>query len=94
MNLKTFDKGVHPAEHKRLTADKAVRTARLPKTVIIPLQQHIGPPCECLVKKGDLVTEGQLIGEGTSFISAPVHSSISGKVKDIDAYPHPSGRKI
>ncbi|MFQ5427520.1 MAG: electron transport complex subunit RsxC [Thermodesulfobacteriota bacterium] len=94
MNLKTFDKGVHPAEHKGLTADKAVRRANLPETVIIPLQQHIGPPCQCLVKKGDIVAEGQIIGEGTSFISAPVHSSISGKVKDIDAYPHPSGRKI
>ncbi len=94
MNLKTFDKGVHPKDHKELTAHKAVRTALLPKTVIIPLQQHIGPPCECLVKKGDIVTEGQKIGEGVSFISAPVHASISGKVKDIDAYPHPSGRKV
>ncbi len=94
MNLKTFDKGVHPKDHKELTANKAVRTAVLPKTVIIPLQQHIGPPCECLVKKGDIVTEGQKIGEGKAFISAPVHASISGKVKDIDAYPHPSGRKI
>jgi len=94
MSLKTFDKGVHPDDHKELTARKAVRTADLPKTVIIPLQQHIGPPCECLVKKGDFVKEGQKIGEGVSFISAPVHASISGKVKDIDAYPHPSGRKI
>lgn len=94
MNLKTFDKGVHPSDHKELTANKAVKTAELPGTVIIPLQQHIGPPCQSLVKKGDLVEEGQMIGEGTSFISAPVHASISGKVKDIDAYPHPSGRKI
>ncbi len=94
MNLKTFDKGVHPKDHKELTANKAVRPASLPKTVIIPLQQHIGPACECLVKKGDIVTEGQKIGEGSAFISAPVHASISGKVKDIDAYPHPSGRKV
>jgi len=94
MNLKTFDKGVHPSDNKELTANKAVKTAALPGTVIIPLQQHIGPPCQCLVKKGDIVSEGQPIGEGTSFISAPVHASISGKVKDIDNYPHPSGRKV
>jgi len=94
MNLKTFDKGVHPADHKELTASKAVRRAALPEVVIIPLQQHIGPPCEPLVKKGDAVTEGQKIGEGKAFVSAPVHASISGKVKDIDLYPHPSGRKV
>jgi len=61
MNLKTFDKGVHPKDHKELTAAKAVRAALLPKIAVIPLQQHIGPPCECLVKKGDIVTEGQKI---------------------------------
>ncbi len=93
-SLKTFDKGVHPEDHKELTANKAIRPMPLPGLVVIPLQQHIGPPCEPVVKKGETVTEGQKIGEGKAFISAPVHASLSGKVKDIDLYPHPSGRKV
>ncbi len=52
----------------------------VPQKVVIPLQQHIGTPCEPLVKKGDDVIEGQLIGESDSFVSAKIHASISGKV--------------
>ncbi len=93
MKLKTFERGVHPSYNKELTADKAVARAGLPGRVIIPLSQHIGAPCEPVVKKGDEVSEGQKIGEATSFVSAPVHSSISGKVKDIVMHPHPSGAR-
>jgi len=83
MGHKTFARGVHPSYYKELTAGKRVEAAALPKTVTIPLQQHAGAPCEPLVKKGDLVTEGQKIGDVKAFVSAPIHSSISGKVKDI-----------
>ncbi|MBI5810455.1 MAG: electron transporter RnfC, partial [Deltaproteobacteria bacterium] len=62
MGLKTFDKGVHPSYHKELTSSKKIERAFLPRTVIIPLQQHAGAPCEPLVKKGDMVQEGQKIG--------------------------------
>ena len=93
MSLKTFKRGVHPSYHKELTAHKRTEGAPLPKKVIIPLQQHIGAPCKPLVKKKDTVEEGQLIGEAVSFVAAPVHASISGKVKDVGDYPHPGGGK-
>ncbi len=93
MGLSTFKRGVHPDYNKELTSSKQVQRAAIPKTVIIPLQQHAGAPCEPLVKKGDVVAEGQKIGDVKAFVSAPVHSSISGKVKEIEAHPHPSGAK-
>ncbi len=93
MSLKTFKRGVHPSYHKELTAHKRTEGAPLPKKVIIPLQQHIGAPCKPLVKKKDTVEEGQLIGEAVSFVAAPVHASISGKVKDVGDYPYPGGGK-
>lgn len=91
MGHKTFAKGIHPEYHKELAASKKIERAALPKTVIIPLVQHAGAPCAPLVKKGDVVIEGQKIGDVSAFISAPVHASISGKVKDIELAEHPAG---
>ena len=47
------------------------------------MSQHIGAPCKPLVKKGDQVKVGQLIGDTDAFVSAPIHSSVSGTVKEI-----------
>lgn len=94
MSHKTFERGIHPSYYKELTASKAVQAAALPKTVIIPLQQHAGAPCEPLVKKGEAVQEGQKIGDVKAFVSAPVHASISGKVKDIELAQHPGGTRV
>jgi len=94
MGLKTFDRGVHPAYYKELTSSKAIEKAVLPKVVTIPLQQHAGAPCEPLVKKGDTVEEGRKIGDVKAFISAPVHASISGKVRDIELCQHPNGVRV
>jgi len=93
MAIKTFDRGIHPSYHKELTSDGRIERAALPKTVIIPLQQHAGAPCEPLVKKGDAVQEGQKIADVKAFVSAPIHASISGKVKDIDLADHPGGSR-
>ncbi|HEY4708330.1 MAG TPA: hypothetical protein VII64_12795, partial [Thermodesulfobacteriota bacterium] len=82
MGHKTFERGVHPSYYKELTSAKGIVPAALPKAVVIPLVQHTGAPCEPLVKKGEVVAEGQKIGEVKAFVSAPVHASISGKVKD------------
>ncbi|MDH4227683.1 MAG: electron transport complex subunit RsxC [Deltaproteobacteria bacterium] len=90
MKAETFERGIHPAYNKELSLGSVVDLA-LPTRVIIPLHQHIGAPSTPVVKKGDDVTEGQLIGDGTSFVSAPVHASISGKVKDIVMHPYPAG---
>jgi len=94
MGHKTFERGIHPSYHKELTASNKVVTAELPKTVTIPLQQHAGAPCQPLVKKGEVVTEGQKIGDVQAFVSAPIHSSINGKVKDLDLAQHPNGSRV
>ena len=91
MSARGFRGGVHPPEYKDLTRDKAIEKLAVPEKVIIPLQQHIGAPAEALVEVGALVKKGQVIGQAKGFISAPVHASLSGKVKKIANYPHPSG---
>lgn len=93
MNIKTFKGGVHPP-HAKLTKDKPIEKARLPEKVIIPLQQHIGAPCEPVVSVGDNIKVGQKIGEPKGFVSVPVHSSVSGKVVAIETHPHPIGNDV
>ena len=89
--LKTFTLGgVHPPENK-LSAGKGIEPAPLPETVIIPVAQHIGAPAKVLVKKGDEVKTGQLIAESAGFVSANIHSSVSGKVLKVDKFPDTSG---
>ncbi len=87
MGLLSFRGGIHPPHSKKSTEELAVVKAVEPSVVAIPLRQHIGAPCDPLVKKGDLVEVGQLIGEATSFVCAPVHSSVSGKVKEVASKP-------
>ena len=80
MELKHFNKGgVHPHDSK-YTSDKPITNAHLPKQVRIPMNMHIGAPAKVLVKTGDKVEEGQLIGEAVGFISANIHASVSGTV--------------
>jgi electron transport complex protein RnfC len=86
--------GIHPPEEKHYTEKKSIENLPLPKRVIIPLQQHIGAPCEALVKVKDTVTTGQPIGAAKGFVSAPVHSSISGVVTAVAPMPHSLGREV
>src|SRR3989338_898989 len=58
-------------------------TAEMPKKVIIPLRQGFGTEVKPLVKKGDSVTAGQIIGRDDHSISSPVHSSVNGVVEDV-----------
>ncbi len=89
--LKTFKLGgVHPAENK-FSADKAIKTLGLPENVFIPVAQHIGAPAQALVKKGDQVKAGQLIAKSGGFVSANIHSSVSGKVTKVDLAADSSG---
>ena len=96
MRLKTFSMGgVHPEENK-ITADKATIVAALPKQAIFPLGQHIGAPAKPVVSRGDKVKVGTLIAEAGGFVSAPIHSSVSGTVVKVDTgvdatgYRHPA----
>jgi len=82
--LKTFPVGgVHPPENK-FSAGKKIEALPLPKTVTIPTGQHIGAPTQILVKRGDEIKVGQVIAKAGGFVSANIHSSVSGKVKKID----------
>lgn len=94
MKLRTFKLGgVHPPENK-LSADVPIQKLGLPKQVSIHLSQHLGAPAEPIVKKGDTVKVGTLIGQkGKAFISANIHSSVSGKVVKIDDVLDVSGYK-
>ena len=84
MKIKTFRiGGVHPEENK-LTHEAATQVAALPKQAIFPLSQHIGAPAKPVVQKGDEVKVGTLIAEAGGFVSAPIYSSVSGKVFKID----------
>lgn len=82
--------GIHLAHNKGTKKCETVDFP-LPKSVIIPMSQHMGAPCDCLVKKGDEVTVGQKIGDSGAFMSAPIHSSVSGKVTDVTDYLLPNG---
>ena len=89
----SFFGGVHPKENKWYACDKQTQEFPAPDLVVIPMQQHIGAPCKPLVKKGDLVTVGQKIGDNQG-LCVPVHASVSGKVKAVEMRPHTSGTTV
>lgn len=80
---KTFKGGIHVPDEKN-TKNLPITEFPAPKTVSIPMQQHIGAPATPLVKKGDAVCVGQIIGRFDNGLSCPVHASVSGTVKDIE----------
>jgi len=85
--------GVHPVEGKEPTEAKALVRFPEPKTAVFPLSMHLGAPANAIVAVGDHVKVGQKIAEAAGFISAPVHSSISGTVVAIEERPHASRGK-
>ncbi|MCL2832060.1 MAG: electron transport complex subunit RsxC [Treponema sp.] len=84
----TFKHGIHPNEEKHHTENMPITTLLPPAgaEIIIPLLQHLGAPCKPLVTKGQKVLLGEKIGDSDVFVSSPVHSTVSGTVKDI--LPH------
>ena len=80
MGLLTFKGGIHPDDGKRFSKDQPIKALLPTGDLIYPLSQHIGAPAVPVVKKGDQVLKGQMIAEAGGFVSAPVYSSVSGKV--------------
>jgi len=91
--LQNFFGGVYPDENKEQTRNKQIIQFSIPKIVVLPLSQHTGAICEPLVKIGDKVYTGQKIGDIQSFISAPIHSPVTGKVVAIEPRKHPLIKK-
>ncbi len=91
--MKTFPSGgVHPPQNK-ITASIPIVKLPVPENVIIPVSQHIGSPATPVVAKGDKVKAGQLIATGKGFVSANIHSSVSGTVNKIDMVLDATGFK-
>ncbi|MDO9288006.1 MAG: electron transport complex subunit RsxC [Thermodesulfovibrionales bacterium] len=94
MALATFKGGIHPPDKKELAKDRPISEAKSPQRVVIPLSQHLGAPCKPVVTIGQEVKKGEMIGEPGGFVSAPVHSSVSGKVIAIAEFPNAMGRMV
>lgn len=91
--LKTFRLGgIHPKENK-ISAGLQIEPIEIPAQVAIPLTQHIGAPCQAVVKRGDKVKVGTLIGRSVGFVSANIHSPVSGSVFKLDKVLDASGYK-
>ncbi|HUX57409.1 MAG TPA: electron transport complex subunit RsxC [Bacteroidales bacterium] len=91
--LKTFPiGGIHPPENK-LTANIAIEYLPVPESVTIPVSQHIGAPATVIINKGDYVRTGQILATSKGFVSANIHSSVSGRVNKIDTVIDTTGYK-
>lgn len=92
--FESFFGDLHPHHFKGATEGKASCPITPPPVVVIPMSQHVGEPCTPIVAVGDDVKMGQKIGDSKAPISAPVHSSVSGKVIAIEPRLHPNGTKV
>ena len=88
-----FSGGVHPDYNKELAREQPIERLPLPPELVISMSQHLGAPAKCLVKVGDFVKRGQVVGEKNGFISVCVMASADGKVKSIEKRLGPAGGK-
>ncbi len=93
MKVLTFKRGIHPPDSKGYTEKEPIKIIMPEENcdIVVPMSQHLGTPCEPIVKKGDHVLLGQKIADSTAFLSSPIHSSVSGTVKEIKSVITPSG---
>lgn len=89
-----FRGGVHPPEQKGLAAEMSVEVMPNPVEVRLPLLQHLGAACEAAFPPRSEVEMGQVIGQSSAFVSAPVHASLSGTTGRISAVTLPAGRHV
>ncbi len=88
-----FTRGGAKVPHRKNTSAMESVVMPAPKEVIIPMQQHIGAPCKVCVNVGDKVFVGTKVGEAVSYVSAPIHSSVSGTVKKLIRVTLPAGNE-
>jgi electron transport complex protein RnfC len=91
--LYTFPGGLKLEGHKAISTSQPISKANIPDRLFVPLNQNIGSPAECIVKKGQRVLKGQMIGRVTDYVAVPVHAPSSGTIIDIQKFPaaHASG---
>ncbi|MBE7052867.1 MAG: electron transport complex subunit RsxC [Ruminococcaceae bacterium] len=94
MGVLTFKGGIHPDDKKIYTKDKPIVEMSASKEMVYPMSQHIGAPCEPIVNVGDTVCVGQKIADSSAFVSAPIHSTVSGTVTKIEKRRHPNGQMV
>ncbi len=94
MGLLTFKGGIHPNDGKSLAKDQPIKEVIPTGKMIYPLSQHIGAPATAIVAKGDAVLKGQKIAEAGGFVSAPIYSSVSGKVLALEKHLNPTGNSV
>ena len=80
----SFPHGVHPPDSKDLTAGVPIRRMPFPDELVLPLSQNAGAPARLLVKPGDRVERGDMIGAARGFVSVPVHASAAGVVEAVE----------
>ena len=88
-----FKGGVHPDYNKELARDKAIERMPVPAELVVSMSQHLGAPAKCVVKPGDFVRRGQVIGEKNGFISVLVRAPADGTVKAVEKRLGPAGGK-
>lgn len=89
-----FAGGVHPPDRKETTRGVAIARGPMPDTLVVPLSQHLGAPCQPLVQRGDRVQRGQVIGDVDALVSAPVHSPVDGDVVAVAQHALVSGQRM
>ncbi len=92
--LKTFKGGIHPEYNKELSSSKAIRPAPIPERLIVPLSQHVGAPCDPIVSAGERVELGQKVGHSEAYVSAYVHSPVTGVVEEIVSRKNFAGQTV
>ncbi len=94
MAILTFSGGIHPSGRKSATENKPLVHLDAPELLYFPLSQHIGAPLKPIVSVGDRILRMQKIADSEAFMSAPLHASVSGKVKDIGLYLNHTNSKV
>ncbi|MCA9752061.1 MAG: electron transport complex subunit RsxC [Gemmatimonadetes bacterium] len=92
--MKTFQHGVHPAEHKDATADSPTRRLPFVSHYVLPLAQHGGRPSKAIVTAGVRVERGDPVAEPDGFVSTTLCAPVAGTVTAVERRRHPSGALV
>ncbi|MDH5380394.1 MAG: electron transport complex subunit RsxC [Cyclobacteriaceae bacterium] len=90
----TFNHGIHPPENKEETNKLPIRQFPFSPVIILPTAQHLGKPSEIIIREGQEVARGQILANATGYMSVPLHSPVSGRIRKITNVPTISGKMV